>query len=40
VLCCEHCVTQKAWSQADIDYLQAMAGVVTFGLKYAERVEA
>lgn len=40
VLCCEHCATQKPWSQADIDYLQAMAGVVTYGLKYSERVEA
>lgn len=42
VLCCEHCGEQKAWSQQDLDYLQAISTVVGFAMKAAatERVTA
>ena len=37
VLCCEHCAEQKDWTQADLDYLQAMSSIVMFGLRYNEK---
>lgn len=40
VLCCEHCTDIKQWTDADVDYLQAMSSVVAFALKQSERAAA
>lgn len=33
VLCCEHCVDKKNWSEADVAYLQNMAALIAFAFR-------